>query len=588
LTWFVFGIYTAIRMLILSAIRSRITAGFFIVGVAALVLSLPQICLTFQLAILSGRSGLEEGYAYVGSLSPPALLTIVFPNLQGLFRGNCIYSGIFAIFFTVAAFFASDKNIQRIRLLWLWMAALSLLLALGQWSPLYVALIKLTQFYSFRVPAKFIVFFCFSFAMLAGIGVQVILKDLPTDDLKRKVFAKRYLILAAGILVLWGGSYLTLTRGRALLVQVGKYVVENFIYGKPGRPRTLESYMDSIYGTVENATSLLSLVDPWQIWAVFLILASCILACLFMTRVNVRIFFMTTLIMLVVDLYVFAGADIKTDFDSFRNVQRLSPVAKAVLEKKQAGTLHRIYGYRRGDNGQLMPPSANMIYGTEDIGAYSPLVMKRYFETIGQLGCVNDSNQMLDPDPKFILERLPLLDALDVSHVLSTEVMEHPALKLEFHDPASSARLYRNTGDYRRCFFVPLQGVEFAEWPAIRNRFMSAGFDPQKTLLLEASDRKKIPQTKLSEANASLIQAAIIEQRNEKETWFVKTTGPGFFVVTNMMYPGWNAALDGEPVPILSAYGLFRAVYLANAGEHRIDFAYSPFNSLKKSFATWA
>jgi len=43
--------------------------------------------------------------------------------------------------------------------LWGIMTLIALLLTLGQWSPLYVILVKLTRFYAFRFPAKFLGFF---------------------------------------------------------------------------------------------------------------------------------------------------------------------------------------------------------------------------------------------------------------------------------------------------------------------------------------------------------------------------------------------------------------------------------------------
>ena len=152
--------------------RFGVAAWMAIAIVIAVLVSLPQLFLTAELATFSNRADLSEGYAYVGSLAPMALLTLVFPKLQGIFRGSCIYSGIFSIYFIAAAFFAVDKNRRRMLWLWLTVGIISLLLALGQWSPLYLGLIKLTRFYAFRIPAKFVIFLCFSLAVLGGAGIE--------------------------------------------------------------------------------------------------------------------------------------------------------------------------------------------------------------------------------------------------------------------------------------------------------------------------------------------------------------------------------------------------------------------------------
>ena len=51
--------------------------------------------------------------------------------------------------------------------------------------------------------------------------------------------------------------------------------------------------------------------------------------------------------------------------------------------------------------------------------------------------------------------------------------------------------------------------------------------------------------------------------------------GNGHLVVTDAWYPGWRAIVDGKPVTIQRAYGLFRSVGLP-AGEHVVRFRYAP------------
>jgi len=562
---------------------ARLLLGTACAVVATLSIALPQIILTHELSLFSNRVNLSEAYAYVGSLSPFSILTIVFPKLQGIFRGNCLYSGIFAVVFVIASFFVASKGLRKMLWLWVTFGAVSLLLALGQWSPLYVSLVKLTHFYSFRIPAKFLIFFCFSAAMLAGIGVHAIREDLRKNNSEITVFADRCLEIFLSVFALWGLTYLCLTQGRPWVTDLGKWGIENFVYGKPGHPRSLESYLEILNSLIEGARGMLSIAGPWQIWAVVLISLCCAWIMLFRRNIRPALLLPVAIVILLTDLYVFAGADIKRDFDTYLNVLKPNAAVQVLLLEKEAGRVSRIYGFRAGSENLPLIPSVNILYGIEDIGAYSPLVMSRYFETIGKFGNVDDSNTMTDPAPGFLLERMPLLNALDVSHVLSVRKLLHPDLELLTCKPATEIFVYRNLGNRARGYFVA-RTVMFANWSKLKEMLMAPGFDPQKVLLLENSEKEKLKEGFRLDAASKGLEIVRGHHAGNSEHWTVETTGPGFFVLSNTMYPGWEARLDGRKVAILKAYGLFQAVYIPNEGEHFLEFFYSPFSNLRRIF----
>ena len=51
---------------------------------------------------------------------------------------------------------------------------------------------------------------------------------------------------------------------------------------------------------------------------------------------------------------------------------------------------------------------------------------------------------------------------------------------------------------------------------------------------------------------------------------------PGYVIFNDSYAPGWHAWVDGNPFPILRAYGLFMAVPLSTGGPHQIKFYYEP------------
>ncbi len=54
---------------------------------------------------------------------------------------------------------------------------------------------------------------------------------------------------------------------------------------------------------------------------------------------------------------------------------------------------------------------------------------------------------------------------------------------------------------------------------------------------------------------------------------------PGYLVLADTWYPGWQATVDGEPAEVLQANYAFQAVYL-EAGEHTVKMDYQPTSVL--------
>jgi uncharacterized membrane protein YfhO len=55
----------------------------------------------------------------------------------------------------------------------------------------------------------------------------------------------------------------------------------------------------------------------------------------------------------------------------------------------------------------------------------------------------------------------------------------------------------------------------------------------------------------------------------------VEARQPGYLVLADLFYPGWQAEVDGGKAPIERANYLFRAVRLA-PGRHTVRFDYRP------------
>lgn len=555
--------------------RFAFLGGF---SAAGILIALPQILMTFQLAVLSNRTGAELEYAYVGSLSPFAFLTMVFPIVQSLFRGNCLYLGILSVFLLMFTFFIK-KDEQKERLFfftWLFMLILACLLALGRWSPLYVALIETTKFSSFRTPAKFLIYINLAYAFLAGLGADLLLKSVKSHDLDRAAAGTRKTGLALIILcVFFAGSFFLLKFCRSWFEELGRFLLESLVHGKAGHPHSMETYLQKLQGYLDFAIELLNPFSFWFIWAVGLILINIFLLYRFLSGGR-RIYLGLLFVLFMTDLFVFSLKDMKTDFAPYAVIEKESAAVQKLKALQTSGEVGRLYGYRSPDQTLSLIPSSNMLYGIDDIGGYSPLIMKRYHESIGLFGNVNDSNLSHRPSPEFVYERFPLLESLGVTHVLAAEALKHPKLELLLDAKTGDTRefLYRLRGKPEQFFWVN-NAEQIQDWPALRDFLMAPGFDPKSLLLLESpvdsADHEDVQNIRHARKHAVNAQHMVYD---------LESSAPAYFVMMRSFFTGWRAFLNDQEIPILKAYGLFQAVHIKQAGKHRLELKFDPVRAL--------
>ena len=97
-------------------------------------------------------------------------------------------------------------------------------------------------------------------------------------------------------------------------------------------------------------------------------------------------------------------------------------------------------------------------------------------------------------------------------------------------------------------------------------------YDPTRTVLLEPA------VTPLSTAAPPISPTITLRsQQPEAIRLEVQTAAPGYLVIGDLWYPGWNAYVNGARVPVLRAYTALRVVELP-AGEHEVLMRYEPLS----------
>ncbi len=530
----------------------------FVAFIIAAIIFLPQFLATYPLSRLSGRVGMHESFAYIGSFPPWGLVTLFFPKLEGLLRTLGVYVGILPLFFVCLSLAAwKQAAIKR----WWIFSLLALLLAMGGYSPLYVALVKLTHFYGFRVPSKLLFFVNTGLAILAGWGMDAWRKQRISAIAMRRT-AWIFSCLALGALAcLWLGG-IALKLFHADMQQFGYALVEKVIHGKPYHPHGMEHYRASVDSLLALAGDLTRLTNPKiALSACMLLLA---VAAIWGMRRLPKVSWAAALCLVLAagDLYAYRFTNkLVGDFSTFEAVRR-PPDVVSFLQKDPS--LFRVFGYRGVSEDLSLVPSYNFLFGLEDIGAYSPFVTKRYRELLEGLGAADDSTGRSVKGPDFVFKKMPLLSMLNVKYIVTPKSTELPGMPVVFQ--GIREHVYENKRAEPRFFFARDIRVE-TDAQKLLEQVRNADETSTRTIWLEESSA-------IAPGQGSVEVSAC---GDDKIKLLTDSEGPGTLFASLLHYPGLRATVDGHTAKIFRANYCFSAVQVP-AGRHEVEFFYDGGN----------
>ena len=535
--------------------RGKNSKLFFLYSAAcalAIFFTLVQLLPTYHLSLLSSRAGTPRGLAYVGSMNPVGFVTLWMPSWDS-FAGSEFYLGLLGLFF----FFYGMAGTRDPKKRWLLFSAIFfLLLALGKIGGIYAAFVEITKFNAFRTPIKFLFFAAFSAALLAGFGFQEFFNPPENEKAGRAsrklpqiLFFVPGFCLAAGI----PGLSLFLERCKPKFLPLLIHYVERFIYGKPGHPYSLDYYHAKAQGFYNGMIDFLSLANPYN-RNEWLMLIACLgfvifLICKGRTKPLWKGF---CFVILAVDFFFYGFTSIQQNKEPYATID--SPPARSGIVQylKSDPHLFRVMEVYSGlsESGKYpVFPNSNMIEKIDDIGAYSPLVMRDYARFLEGWGYVNDSLSLRWVQPDIVLKKIQELGFLNVKYLLSLHPLSHPDLAFLMEE--KGVKLYRNNRFRERAFFLP----------------------------------GKITLKSLQEIQPEEIRPVQMKRLNEQSLQIeIETREPGLVFISEIHTPEWKAWVNGNPTPVLKAAGLFRAV-LAPPGHSEIKMQYAPASYLRLGFA---
>lgn len=543
--------------------------GFRILGhlvpsvfIAAL-LALPQLWLTYELAIQSNRAVTEEGFAYVGSYSPFALICLLFPSMEGLFVSK-LYLGILPLFFIFLALFLF-KRISNRAIYWITLVAV--LLALGRFSPLYVGIVKLFNFYSFRTPVKFIFFAGFFLTVLMAMAYDYWLRSDAKESVRRAVKTFWAVMISAMGAVFLG--HWIFHAFEKQLFELGEILVRRFIFGTPGHPFDWPHYQKRIQEFIDYAQFVFQPAGKVVLMQLWKILAAAFFLFIVL-RKTMPIWFIHAMafVLIIWDLN-FAYSDIRGDYAHYADYYRKTELTQ-YLEKNLDG--HRYFIFSDQVSDAPLPAAKNMVNDLKTANAYSPLIVKDYYDFMGHLGGVNDSTGTLKVSLEALSEYGYKLDWLDVRYLISNLEIDSSKWKAVFSEGAW--KIYENTSRYERVWLS-------SDWVIAENLTDVSPENDFPTDPFEAVVLKSHPifegETGESEEN----KIEILEDQEEGMKLAVHSQGNQMLVISRLYYPGWTAMVDGRQVAPVEANDVFLAVPVT-AGVHQIELQYEPFLKFKK------
>jgi hypothetical protein len=242
-----------------------------------------------------------------------------------------------------------------------------------------------------------------------------------------------------------------------------------------------------------------------------------------------------------------------------------------------------------GIEGKLYPNTAAAL-GLQDIRALDGLYVARYWRYVEAFLLPEVFDRFTGDEGLPRLQNNPMFDALGVRAVLSRrDLSDVPGLRLLGRD--RDTRVYENANAYPRAWVVHDVHVVESEEEAFSflkasshrrdGAFIVDSFDPRREAVVEY-DGQTMDETlrALQEGRSKCTaeardRASIVDYSATSVNLRVEAACPGLLVLPDTYFPGWKATVNGRGQTIYPTDGAFRGVAVP-AGTSDVEFRYEP------------
>jgi len=490
-------------------------------------------------------SGLDYGYATDWSFHPLEMITFLIPSFMGFggdtywgkmnFTDYPLYFGVLILLLAGVAFI-----LKRDKFTWFFgvTALFSLLVSFGRHLPiLYAPMFKLLPFFNkFRIPSMIHILLDISLVVLAGYGLDALIKYQKNKKAEKKVDNTEknlslYLYIFFGVI---GGFVLFLLFAKPVLMDI-----------MAGSPKNLK---------IELREEAYKMASWDNIKAIVLAGLGCLLIFQFLkNKISVKVLGISFIVLIVVDLWfvdykIIHPQPVVSEKTHFTE----SPAVKFL---KQDKSLYRILPVR-DDKG------ANwyMYHFIQNVNGYSAAKLRIYQEFLEETiygGALSNT----------------ILNMLNVKYLLSLgSPIPDPNYTIAYNYPVIyggqkiNAYVYENKNVLPRAFFADTT-VVLSGRRSIFDRMKEESFNPRKVAILE-----EYPPFSVFPADSIAPKVTSYGIHNIKIKASVKKAS--LLVLSEIYYPaGWKAYVDGVETKIYKTNYILRSIFL-EAGDHDIEFKF--------------
>ena len=232
------------------------------------------------------------------------------------------------------------------------------------------------------------------------------------------------------------------------------------------------------------------------------------------------------------------------------------------------------YRYRFADPRAmaLLLNNRATMFGLHDVQGYNPIQLQRYVDYIKVLNGRPQEYHEANVYPTGLDS--PMLDLLNARYLVIPAVIPPGRLDLErlvgqhprvYAD--AQVQVLENQDALPRAWIVH-EARQVATPAEALTALASGAVDGRTVALLEDSPPALAPA-----ANPAADRAIVTAHEPDRLRIQTSTTTPGLLVLSEIAYPAWQAYVDGEPAPILTANALLRSVPIP-AGEHTVELRF--------------
>jgi len=514
-------------------------AMLFIVVAAAVAVALIVLAPTAELFVNSHRTPDRFLFSRFGRVLSATYLGTAFapdifgnPSVRQSFFGpgefveNCVYVGLLPVsLFFLCVFAVRD----RLTVFFQGLAALMVLFMTG--SPVYRLYYCLVPGAKVVSALRFASAYAFAISVGAGLTLNVLMANRKANDSRRQ--GERFRMAA---MVSFAAAAASLIVSLDSLMRIKKMPFGIMI-------------------RYEADKLILCGVLMVAVWALLFL----------RRRMAAGVFGAAAVVLILADLFRWGFS-----FNPSTPQNILYPETGSIRFLKQDKSLYRI---NSAVGEMVMWPNSSMVYSFQDVRAYDSLYYFRYYNLILEL---NKRNGFPKMDRMIILtpeaDGAPLLDFLGVKYYLAVKPMRSPYLRPVYEGDIS---VYRNLRSLPRANIYETWKV--ASERKILDAVVSKSFRPAQEVFLEEEPRfgprdetpLRAASVRITDYSPGFIRIAADTKRNT------------MLAVSENLYPGWRAVIDGKPVKILRANYSFMGIALP-AGRHTVALEYAP------AWAVWA